>query len=33
MTRLLASIQAFLREWKRHAWLKDRRDAIQDPFI
>lgn len=28
MSRLIASVQAFLREWRRQAWLKARRRAI-----
>jgi hypothetical protein len=32
MNRLLSSISAFMREWRRCAWLKARRDAIKDPF-
>jgi hypothetical protein len=32
MNRLLASLQAFLREWRRQSWLKARRDSINLPF-
>jgi hypothetical protein len=34
VSRLVASIHAFMREWRRRAWLKARRAAIKDtvPF-
>lgn len=32
MNRFLASLHEFIREWRRRAWLKARRDAIQTPF-
>jgi hypothetical protein len=31
MNRLIASINAFVREWRRMAWLKSRR-SLPDPF-